>query len=332
MKSIYISFCAIISLFSATCLFGQSSLFDKEDPLQLKLIVDVERILTERGEDRKALDAMLIQNVGTSNELSCTLDVSVRGNFRRNPQNCGFPPLKLDFFRKKDPPGGAFSGQNKLKLVTHCEDSDHVLLEYMVYKLYNLISPNSYKVRLAEVTYQDAKGVHPLITEKAFFIEDDDEMAHRIGGVGLVSDTIYPADANREALTSLYLFNCMIGNLDWNIPFLKNLKVVDMGEASAPIVVPYDFDFSEMVDAPYTKIYVSGLDRQVIRDICRNEEEVERAWKFFMELKKPIFDLYKKAKDLDPILKRRSIYTLKDFYKKIKKLPDLQQDFRKGCS
>lgn len=321
-----------IFLGSGTFLYGQSPLFDSEEPLEIKLIVDLTRLIEERGEDAKDLDGLLIQNEGKANEFSCKLDVGIRGNFRRNPQNCDFPPLKFDFFRKKDPPQGAFMGQNKVKLVTHCEDSDHVLLEYLVYKLYNKISPHSYKVRLANVTYQDAKGNLPIMEEKGFFIEDDDRMAERIGGVGLVADTIYAEDANREALTTLYLFNFMIGNLDWDIPLLKNLEVVDMGGELAPIVVPYDFDFSEMVDAPYTQIFVSNLDRQKLRKLCRTPEEVEVAWNHFQSQKKEILDFYKKFRDLDPILKRRGVATLKDFYKMIKDLEELQAQFQEGCN
>ena len=312
-------------------LYGQSTLFDSEEPLDLKLIVDLHRLIEERGEDAKDLDAMVIQNEGKANEYSCSLDVGIRGNFRRNPQNCDFPPLKLDFFRKKDPPPGAFAGQNKLKLVTHCEDSDHVILEYLVYKLYNIVSPHSYRVRLADITYQDAKGVLPIIEEKGFFIEEDDRMVERIGGVGLVADTIYPEQASRKELTTLYMFNFMIGNLDWDIPLLKNLDVVDMGEEIAPIVVPYDFDFSELVDPPYTRIFVSNLDRQVLRKICREPHEIEEVWNHFQAKKKEILDLYKKERDLDPILKRRCIATLKDFYKMTKSLEEVHALFQEAC-
>ena len=321
----------LIFLCMGSPLYGQSPLFDSDEPLDIKLIVDLNRLIEERGEEAKDLDAMVIQNEGKANEYSCNLEVGIRGNFRRNPQNCDFPPLKLDFFRKKDPPQGAFSGQNKVKLVTHCEDSDHVILEYLVYKLYNLISPHSYKVRLANITYQDAKGNLPIMEEKGFFIEEDKMMAERIGGVGLVADTVYPEQASRKELTTLYMFNFMIGNLDWDITLFKNLEVVDMGEEIAPIVVPYDFDFSEMVDAPYTRVFVSNLDRQKLRQICREPEEVEEVWTYFQAKKKEILDLYKRQRDLDPILKRRGIATLKDFYKMTKNLEDVQDRFKEAC-
>ena len=310
---------------------GQKPLFQSDDILELQLIVDIETILQDRGEDREPHKAMLIQKPEEGPDLSCTLEVEVRGNFRRNPQNCYFPPLKLDFFRKKDPPEGAFEGQNKLKLVTHCQDGDHVLLEYMVYKLYNIITPYSFQTRLARITYQDAKGVHPSVEEYAFFIEDDDDMAERIGGKGIIEDSVTSEEIARDPLTTLHMFQCMIGNLDWYVQSKKNMDIVDMGSEVPPIAVPYDFDFSEMVDAPYTAMYVSGMDRQVIRELCRTPEEVEKVWKDFTEKKDPILSLYKKCKILEATLKRRCIQTLKDFYKKIDDLGEVQTQFQGDC-
>ena len=219
-----------------------------------------------------------------------------------------------------------------MKLVTHCEDGDHVLREYLVYKLYNLISPYSFQVRLARVTYQDAKGILPIMEEYAFLIEDDGALANRIGGVGVRKDTVLAAEANREALTTLHMFQCMIGNLDWDLGLAKNLKAIDMGEEIPPIIVPYDFDFSKLVNAPYTFPYVSGIERQVFRKICRDDQEVEKVWTHFQAQKKPVYELYKKFNLLDPLLKRESIGTLKDFYKKIKDLREVQAHFKESCS
>ncbi|MEM9720132.1 MAG: hypothetical protein AAGA10_12815 [Bacteroidota bacterium] len=331
MRPFYYTAGLILSLFSYLVVPAQVPLFSSEEIITIKLIFDMERVTQDVGEDRKAHEAMLIETNPEGKEVSSRLEISVRGNFRRQSQTCGFPPLKLDFFRKKDPPKGVFEGQNKLKLVTHCEDGEHVLREYLVYKLYNLISPYSFKVRLARVTYQDARGILPLVEEYAFLIEDDKDLAKRIGGVDVRQDTVLPTEANRDALTTLYVFQCMIGNLDWDLGLVKNIKAIDMGEEIPPIIVPYDFDFSKLVNAPYTFPYVGGLERQVFRGICRSEEEVEKVWTYFQTQKKPVLDLYKKFDLLDPLYRKECIGTLKAFYKNIKNLDEVQANFSEFC-
>jgi hypothetical protein len=71
---------------------------------------------------------------------------------------CRDPPLRLDF-DEATPLGTVFDGQNKLKLVTHCRDSDsyeqNLLEEYLAYRFYNLLTPISLGVQLAEITYLD---------------------------------------------------------------------------------------------------------------------------------------------------------------------------------
>jgi hypothetical protein len=47
----------------------------------------------------------------------------------------------------------------------------------------------------------------------------------------------------------MFLFQYMIGNVDWATGNTQNLKVVRVG--SDHYAVPYDFDWSGLVDAPY---------------------------------------------------------------------------------
>ncbi|MEJ0065739.1 MAG: hypothetical protein WDM85_10185 [Caulobacteraceae bacterium] len=54
-----------------------------------------------------------------------------------------------------------FQGQHRLKLVTYCRPQPttnrRVILEYTAYRLYNLITPISYRVRSAQVTYRSSE-------------------------------------------------------------------------------------------------------------------------------------------------------------------------------
>lgn len=191
----------------------------------------------------------------TGREFRRSLRVGVRGKFRRHL--CTFPPIRLNFSKKRLEEDG-MSRHDKLKLVTPCFEGDRgqelVLREYLAYKLYAQLSPYAFRVQLLEITYRDLLRKHPDQTVFAFVLEDTDEMAERLGGVELENGRgIAPEQFDRRAETTQALFEYMIGNLDWNLAMSRNLKMVELPNGTV-LPVPYDFDFSALVHAPYARL------------------------------------------------------------------------------
>ena len=83
-----------------------------------------------------------------------SVKVRARGDFRRNPEICSFPPLLVNF-KKNEVRNTIFNNQDKLKLVTACQKEEDVVEEYLIYKMYNLVTDLSLKVRLVKVVYID---------------------------------------------------------------------------------------------------------------------------------------------------------------------------------
>ena len=106
-----------------------------------------------------------------------------RGITRLRRETCQFPPLRVEF-AAPPPATSLFGGQRRLKLVTHCRPGDgfqqHLLLEYAAYRLYNLLTPASFRARLATIDYVDDNG-DPVASRVGFFIEDKDDVGRRIG-------------------------------------------------------------------------------------------------------------------------------------------------------
>ena len=79
--------------------------------------------------------------------------------------------------------GTVFDGQNGIKLVSHCRDRDDdeqdVLKEY---RTFNLLTDESFRVRLARITYVDGEDDDDPVVRYAFFIEEAEAMAERLGG------------------------------------------------------------------------------------------------------------------------------------------------------
>ena len=155
-------------------------LFKNEDIIQLKLITNLKTLQKDRGEKPVNHWGQLLYARKKKGYITIPIKLKVRGNFRRLTKNCVFPPLLLDLPMKKDK-NSIFERQNRLKLVTHCQTDDYIFHEYMVYRMYNLITNYSFRARLAQVTYEDSTGKREPQTKYAFLIEDDDDLAKRNG-------------------------------------------------------------------------------------------------------------------------------------------------------
>lgn len=185
------------------------------------------------------------------------IKVKPRGKYRRKV--CDFPTIKLNF-KKKALKACGMAKYDDYKLVTHClndkkTSKENVIREYLVYKMYNLLSPKSYQVQLLNITYKDSKGKLNTLKRTAFLIEDTGELEDRVGVV-VQSNPKLPIDSfNLEQYNFVALFQYMIGNLDWRItPFAKNMKVAKSAGATSYEVIPYDFDFSGVVGVSYMRL------------------------------------------------------------------------------
>lgn len=208
------------------------------------------------------------------------IKVKPRGRFRRRA--CNFPPVMLNFSKGTLREQGYAPEYDKLKLVTHCIDDksdskDQVIREYLAYKLYNELTEQSYRVQLARITYIDSKGELSKIKRYGFLIEDTDEMAHRLGGEecedchNLASSRLDLVAENRLAV-----FQYMIGNTDWDISMIRNVKLVKPIGGGPAIPVPYDFDFAGMVEAPYA-IPNSEIGQMAIKQRVFQGRQVDRS-------------------------------------------------------
>ncbi|MCB0642821.1 MAG: hypothetical protein KDC44_14330 [Phaeodactylibacter sp.] len=236
-----------------------ASVFDlmyQADILKLRLEGDLSKLIL--NPETEEYEPMLLDFEGEDGKLhSFTVNVRPRGKFRR--QACDFPPLRLKF-KKDDLTARNLEPEfNKLKLVTHCLDDrllsrDNVMKEYLAYRMYQLISPYSFRVQLVEVTYVDTGLGVDGSTYKRFgiIIETDEQVAQRMHAercdncIGKK-----PEHMDARELVRLQLFQYMIGNADWNLSMERNIKLMQPVGREDWIGVPYDFDFSGLVDAPY---------------------------------------------------------------------------------
>ena len=160
---------------------------------------------------------------------------------------CDFAPLKLNF-SKKDLVKAGLKEFDKLKLVTHCMDDksiskEAVMREYLAYKLYNELSNVSLRVQLVKITYVDVNTGEKIKNRYGFLIEDIDELAARNNAEVYERMNVQDNQLIATAENNHSFFQYMIGNADWDLKMLRNVKLLQDKRNGKITVVPFDFDF-----------------------------------------------------------------------------------------
>ncbi len=300
---------------------AQELLFSSDSMLRLKMQGDLDVCIQDRGEERSYHPVEVIW-YHNQDSTSIPMEIRVRGNFRRRKSTCLFPPLHIKM-KKDTVVGTVFEGQKKLKLVTHCRGKNQafeqkLFLEYLAYRSYNLLTEESFRVRLVEITYVHT-GKDPYTeVHHGFLIEDDEDMAERIGGRLLEGGNIHPLQVDPVAGNRMALFEYMIGNTDWSIPAMHNVKLVLREPGTPPLVVPYDFDWSGLVDAPYAEpnpmLGIASVRERLYRGFCRPEESWEPVWEVFLAKKEEMLALYETSPYLTKAEKQQAMRYLREFY------------------
>jgi hypothetical protein len=326
MKSKLFATFAFLALAFAAPAHAQKAakpLFAAEDPIHIIIQAPLSTI-TRNREGKDTISGTLTDPGGQSLPISLAL----RGITRRTSEVCDFPPLRVDF-TAPPPATSLFAGQKKLKLVTHCRNAasfqQYVLLEYAAYRMYNLMTPNSFRVRLANIDYRDASG-RPIISRIGYFLEDLSDVAHRNGmkvvhaGERIPVDYLTPADAARYAL-----FEHMIANHDWSMragPVGKdcchNAELVGLAAPGAIIPIPYDFDFSGYVNAPYatppSELDISNVRQRLYRGYCIHNASVVAAARQMRALHPQIIGVLAQVPGLEPATQQRASAYLEKFF------------------
>jgi hypothetical protein len=263
---------------------GDKPLFASSDPIRITITGPMSTIARNRAEEPRPAT---ITVAGTSQPLPVTL--SPRGITRRAADVCQFPPLKVKF-TSPPPMSSVFAGQKSLKLVAYCRTSEsfqqYVLLEYATYRMFNVLSPASFRVRLAQIDFVDDNG-KPFITRNGFFIEDLGDVAKRNMMQEAKLPEIIPITSLNARSAALYaLFQDMIANHDWSMragpkgeECCHNAKMIApaKGVAAGAVPIPYDFDFSGLVNAPYATppdaLKITSVRQRQYRGYCIHNGE-----------------------------------------------------------
>jgi hypothetical protein len=218
----------------------------------------------------------------TVDGVAYPITLTPRGITRKTSDICDFPPLRVELTQPA-PKGSLFDHQKKLKLVTHCKRApdfqQKVLLEYSAYRLFNLITTLSFRARLANIDYLDDSG-RPYASRVGFFIEDFGDVAKRNGmDVAHMGSRVPVTQLDAAAGARFAVFEYMISNYDWSMragpegdDCCHNGRLLSAAAGAALLPIPYDFDYSGLVDAPYASppegIPIDNVRQRTYRGYC----------------------------------------------------------------
>ncbi len=312
-------------------------LFDETSPIELTLKSDFRALIREKYDDEYQY-AILELPYNDTVLITREIKIKARGNFRRN--TCYYPPLMLNFPKKKVVIEH-LKEFDKLKLVQLCKKGSHfeqyLLTEYYAYQIYQMITPFSFRVRLLKIHYFDTSGKNKPMTNFAFIIENENQMAARLNALAIKTENIHSERTNRQIVSILYMFQFMIGNTDFSIPARHNIKLIKPIDEDVfkPIAIPYDFDYSGIVNAYYAipphEYPIKTVRERYYMGFCREDQEMKEIFTLFKEKKPLIYDLIGSSPWLDKKGQLNITRYLDEFYALINNEDNALKYFKARC-
>lgn len=309
-------------------------LFSSHDVVSFTIRAPFEDIFEHRGEESEEYPGMVLMRRESGESDTLDVDIRTRGRTRLTKRICRFPPLRLDF-PKDSVAGTLFESQNRLKLVTHCQDDreqyeQYVLLESLIYRIYNTLTDLSFRVRLARITYEDTAGERETVTRYGFLIEHEDALAARTGWSYVRTRVVPPDAVDPENLAKVEVFQYLIGNTDWSAfaaepgssECCHNTKPI--GSRAGPVfMVPYDFDIAGLSNTRYAnRLFRRNLDEMGLRSVrerrfrglCRSAEYWPVVFATFNDRRSEIEELFTSQGGLDADVLEEALEYIGEFY------------------
>ncbi len=292
-------------------------LYTSEKLLAVTFTTNMKQLRGDKGETSPWRAATMSYVADDGKTVTVPVRAKTHGIWRL--KHCDFPPIRLNF-ANKDVKGSLFTDVDKPKFVNVCKDRDSyeqlVLQEMQLYRIYQLLTPVSHRVRALRVTYTDSATAKVEATRYGFVFEDPDKLAQRNGGKMLSVKGAGPDDLEPEHAAVTYLFQYLIGNTDFSFNGLHNGELITRPDGSLALPVAYDFDFSGAVNAPYAtvdpRLPVKRVRDRLFRGYCAHEAELPGAAAKFQAKKDAIYALYRD--DLGKLMDERIVKETLSWY------------------
>ena len=316
-------------------------LFQDNTVLAVTITAPLTTLVRERPKD-DYLEGVFEYTEADGAAVKLDIQIRTRGHFRH--ANCDFPPLSLNF-KKKQTSETLFDNQNKMKLVVHCDNNvryeQNVLREFLAYRIHNSITDLSYRVRLLRVTYVDSEGRRKDQVRYAYLIEHKNRLAARLGLDVIELERTKVSSIQGDQLNLTSVFQYLIGNTDFS-PIAGPPgagcchNYVLFGNNVDPLLsIPYDFDQSGFVDAPYASpnaaLSIRNVRQRLYRGRCANNEHIDASIGMISDRRGEILALVENQEGLDARTQKKLLRYMDKYFDLVEIPKKVERYFVKKC-
>ena len=302
------------------------SLFENDDLLEVSLQFDVSKFLKKAARDQ-SVDGIMTLHLSDTDSLERKVKVKYRGQSRY--EGCKYPPARI--ILRKPLYEGPDSGRiKKIKLVNQCQPGttfgDYVIREYIVYKLYNVVTDTSFRARLVRLSYIDTEKKRRPIIQYGILLEPEGLVESRLNLIEVKTKAVSMRHMLPTMIDRIAIFNYMVSNWDWSVPGQHNISVFSspiFEFAGQGVPIPFDFDLAGVVNADYAiPLPETGLKNNRDRTflgICRSREVFQGELLNFMAKKDEFYSVIDNSPYLSKAAKRDITYFLDQFFDQLEK-------------
>lgn len=333
------NFRLIILLFIATTfsadaqelptLFNYLYSLEGETPI-IKIETDIKQLI--KGKFKEEYQPSTITfNIANGEKMVCESKLRARGNVRKKV--CYNPPIKLNL-KEKDLMKNGFDSLDILKLVLQCRNNDntdkYLFKERLAYDLYSIIDTLHMRTKCVIIEFYENGELKETLD--AFLVEEEDHYAKRTQTKVIEKGVLRSSVLSRPHFLKMSFFQYMIGNPDYAIPNKHNVEILQTLDKQY-VAVPYDFDYSGLVDTdyavPHETLPISKVTQRIF--LAKNVRigEATATANFFKEKKDQFYSTIAEASYLDEKDKKYARNYLKDFYKILDSENQMKREFIK---
>jgi hypothetical protein len=319
-------------------------LFQSNELLEVRIVAPMKTFLAERPFEEE-LPGKLQYTNAADEAVEIDIKVRTRGRYRRQKQICRFPPIRLNF-KTSQAKGTLFHKQDKLKLVTHCQKTDRyeqvMIREYVAYRILNVVSDTSFRVHPLRITYVDSEGKRKDEVRFGFVIEHRARMAKRLEKPALDIPKTTVSMLQPDYMNLISMYHYLIGNTDFS-PIVgssgesccHNHRLFGV-ENEQVWSIPYDFDQSGLVDAPYAgpneKFQLRSVRQRLYRGRCVNNDQIPATIAAYVAKREEILKVFE---EVNVVASSRTIKDMRrfvdEFYSVLDSERKIEREFIKKC-
>ena len=301
--------------------YSPPPLFTAETPIEFTLVGSWGKIKKERTGEATYFPGT-VSYQGEGGTVTVPVRLRARGIWRR--KNCEVPPVLMNF-TKDSTKKTQFARIDRLRLTFPCRFNadweQYVLQEFELYRVQRVLTPYSFDVRLARVTFVDQDKKDTLGTWWSFLSEQDDVFAERNGARLITEQGAGPSDLERYESAFFGVFQYFVANSDYSVRALHNVVLIMKNNEYVPVA--RDYDFGGAVDTRYAKpdprLRITSVTDRLMRGYCTEPEQYEKVFALFRAKKDTIYGLYADplSAALKPNVVKKTLKYFDDFYEVI---------------